>query len=108
MKIEITKIEHQADNRFRFEAVFGSEQVIGHITEFSDGEIRGFNFDEEFFDVLFAFDGLGRRFNCDYWSYRNGSSQSFPWNYGDHQADILETAIRNSKTQLASLRKANA
>ncbi len=61
MRIQINKIEQESKSRRSIEILLDEAVVVGHITEFEDGEIRGFNFDEEFFDVLFAFNGLAVR-----------------------------------------------
>ena len=104
MRIEIISIRPESERRFAFEAMLGNESVVGHVTEFDDSEIQGFNFDEDFFDVLFAFDGLGGQFNRDFWAYRNGDGKPFPWDYGDHNEEIVVRAIKDSETQLTSLR----
>ena len=104
MRIEITNIQPESERRFVFEAKLGNASVVGHLTEYDEGEIQGFNFEEEFFDVLFAFNGLGGRFTHDYWAYRNNEAKPFPWDYGNHDEEIVVKAVRESDTQLASLR----
>lgn len=104
MQIKISSIESTSDNRFSIALQLGSEDVIAHVTELDDPVLRGFNFDEDFFEVLFAFEGLGGRFNRDYWAFRDGAHSQFPWNYGDYDPEIVERAIKESDTQLASLK----
>ncbi len=104
MKIKINSIEQVSTAQFSVTLTLGDDDVVAHVTEMDDPEIRGFNFDEDFFSVLFAFDGLGGRFSCDYWSFRDGTHSIFPWDYGVHDRGIVERAIEESDTQLASLK----
>ena len=104
MQIKIKSIEKLSETRFSVTMQLGDDSVVAHVTETDDPEIRGFNFDESFFDVLFAFDGLGGRFCSDYWSFRDGTNSPFPWDYGEHEPKIVQRAIRESNTQLASLK----
>ncbi len=104
MQIKINSIDEVSDNRFSITLQLGDDVVVAHVTELDDPELRGFNFDEDFFSVLFAFEGLGGRFNRDYWMFRDGTHSQFPWDYGDYDQEIVERAIKESDTQLASLR----
>lgn len=104
MQIAIDSIEKLSETQFAVTMRLGADSIIAHVTESNDPELKSFNFDEYFFDVLFAFEGLGGRFNRDYWAFRDGSHSQFPWNYGDYDPKIVERAIEESDTQLTSLK----
>jgi hypothetical protein len=104
MHIYIKSIEQVAERRCLVTIQLDLDVVVGHISELSDTDIQGFNFDEEFFCVLFALNGLGRMLCHDYWRFREGTHAPFPWDYGEHNREILLRAERESKTEIASLR----
>ena len=53
--------------------------------------------------MLFAHDGLGGRLNRDYWRFRDGTADAFPWDYGNHSESIVQRAQTETGTLLTDL-----
>jgi hypothetical protein len=104
MRVQVLSIQVIAEGRHRVEFQLDGDSIVAHVSEMTGIDVPCFNFDEVFFDVLLAFNGLGARFNRDYWRFRQGEHLPFPWDYGDHGREILDRAVLESRTEIGMLR----
>lgn len=106
MNIRVRTIERIDRSRSNVLIELGNDVVSASLTHLDDPEIEGFNFDEEFFDVLFAHNGLGAMFNRDYTAFIGGTKREFPWDYGEHNPELITRASEKSGVSMTQLKTA--
>lgn len=101
MRLLVLSIQPISESSFAVKFQVDDHVLLGHITEQNDGDSVYYNLDEEFFNGLLHYEGIGRRFNIDYFAYRDGTSVPFPWDYGEYSDDLIDRIERISREKLS-------
>jgi hypothetical protein len=89
MRVAIIGVEKVNEHLDKFFVSMGDQTYDCPVSDGDAGPLNEFRFESPFIEAVFHFNGIGAMFARDYWRFRDGDGRPFPWDYGQHDEEIV-------------------
>ena len=98
MRLCIQEIKPCANATYLALMVLDHKEIRTEIVELEHGAVRRCHLKDSLFKDLLSVCGLAKQFSQDFWTYRDGQADAFPWDYGEQDDQQIALALHYYQT----------